>query len=88
MVGQFKEDELWEFKYSGLGSKMGRNWGQNWHVNANLQNQALSFEVTSSDSMTVISYHVAPKDWRFGQAFEGKQFETYDLFVYWKIIFF
>jgi hypothetical protein len=27
--------------------------------------------------MTVLSYTVAPKDWRFGQTFEGKQFETW-----------
>nr|GME03168.1 expansin-A13-like [Ipomoea batatas] len=54
---------------------MGRNWGQNWHINANLRSQPLSFEITSSDRVTLTSYNVAPKNWNYGQTFEGKQFE-------------
>lgn len=54
---------------------MGRNWGQNWHINADLKNQPLSFEITSSDRLTLTSYNVAPMDWNYGQSFEGKQFQ-------------
>ncbi|XP_057964389.1 expansin-A20 [Malania oleifera] len=55
---------------------MGRNWGQNWHCNINLLGQPISFEVTVNGGKTVASYSVAPADWRFGQAFEGKQFQN------------
>ncbi|GAB4836120.1 Expansin-A13 [Ancistrocladus abbreviatus] len=54
---------------------MGRSWGQNWIISADLKSQPLSFEVTSSDGETLTSYNVAPKNWNFGQSFEGKQFE-------------
>eukprot|EP00268_Persea_americana_P010359 TRINITY_DN14210_c0_g1_i1.p1 TRINITY_DN14210_c0_g1~~TRINITY_DN14210_c0_g1_i1.p1 ORF type:complete len:260 (+),score=7.25 TRINITY_DN14210_c0_g1_i1:232-1011(+) len=56
--------------------QMGRNWGQIWHINADLKNQPLSFEVTSSDDKIVTSYSVAPKVWNFGQTFVGQQFQS------------
>ncbi|KAL9666251.1 hypothetical protein QQ045_000577 [Rhodiola kirilowii] len=41
---------------------------------SSLSGQSLSFRVTSSDGKVIDAMNVAPKDWKFGESYEGGQF--------------
>ncbi|KAG4916385.1 hypothetical protein JHK85_054836 [Glycine max] len=51
-----------------------RNWGEKWETNAMLVGETLTFRVKASDGRYSTSSSVAPKNWQFGQTFEGKNF--------------
>lgn len=52
--------------------QMTRNWGQNWQVSKNMIGQTLSFQLTTSDRKMVEFDGVVPRNWRFGQTFDGR----------------
>ncbi|GKV46345.1 hypothetical protein SLEP1_g53332 [Rubroshorea leprosula] len=52
-----------------------RNWGQKWETDAELVGEELTFRVRTSDRRTSTSWHIVPKNWQFGQTFEGKNFK-------------
>jgi len=51
-----------------------RNWGQKWESDAMLVGETLSFRVRASDGRYTTSLGIAPKNWKFGQTFVGKNF--------------
>ncbi|KAL6574908.1 hypothetical protein OROMI_012193 [Orobanche minor] len=62
-----------------LWTELGRNWGQKWETNAKLVGQDLSFRVTTSDGRILTMRNVVPKNWQFGQTFEGRNFRRTDI---------
>ncbi|KAK4419272.1 Expansin-A9 [Sesamum alatum] len=58
-----------------LWRKMKRKWGQRWETSGVvLVGESLSFRVKTSDGRTSTSMRVAPNNWRFGQTFQGTNF--------------
>ncbi|KAI5355570.1 hypothetical protein L3X38_008465 [Prunus dulcis] len=53
---------------------MKRMWGQRWVTDAKLVGESLTFRVLASDKRYSTSWHITPKNWQFGQTFEGKNF--------------
>ncbi|CAK7343250.1 unnamed protein product [Dovyalis caffra] len=56
-------------------TQMERDWGSTWKTSAILVGESLSFRVRASDNRSSTSWHVTPKNWQFGQTFEGKNFK-------------
>lgn len=52
-----------------------RNWGQKWETGVMLVGESLTFRVRASDKRFSTSWHVAPRSWKFGQTFVGKNFK-------------
>ncbi|KAL0309650.1 UNVERIFIED_CONTAM: Expansin-A9 [Sesamum radiatum] len=62
-----------------LWRKMKRKWGQRWEIGGVvLVGKSLSFRVQTSDGRTSTSMRVAPTNWRFGQTFQGTNFNLPD----------
>ncbi|KAF9665076.1 hypothetical protein SADUNF_Sadunf16G0084500 [Salix dunnii] len=55
-------------------TQMERDWGATWKTSAILLGESLSFRVRASDDRYSTSWHVTPKNWEFGQTYEGKNF--------------
>ncbi|KDP29197.1 hypothetical protein JCGZ_16586 [Jatropha curcas] len=56
-------------------TQMERDWGTTWKTSCILQGESLTFRVRTSDGRSSTAWHVAPKNWQFGQTFEGKNFK-------------
>ncbi|GAV71096.1 Pollen_allerg_1 domain-containing protein/DPBB_1 domain-containing protein, partial [Cephalotus follicularis] len=52
-----------------------RNWGQKWVTDCMMVGESLTFRVRASDGRYSTSWHITPKNWQFGQTFEGKNFK-------------
>ncbi|KAJ9181509.1 hypothetical protein P3X46_009633 [Hevea brasiliensis] len=56
-------------------TQLERDWGSTWKTSAHMVGESLTFRVRASDSRYSTSWHIAPKNWQFGQTFEGKNFK-------------
>jgi hypothetical protein len=48
-----------------------RSWGQTWVTETDLTGESLTFRGVAGDHRKATSWHVAPRDWQFGKAYQA-----------------
>lgn len=71
-VGGAGDVDKVEVKVGEQWTTLKHNYGDKWDTNANLVGKKLTFRITTSDGKSVITEQAAPKDWQFGQTYQGK----------------
>ncbi|KAG6427464.1 hypothetical protein SASPL_111709 [Salvia splendens] len=65
-----------EVKVGMQWTALKHDYGDRWDTNAALVGKKLTFRITTSNGKTIITEQAAPRNWHFGQTFQGNRLVT------------